>query len=204
MTEPLAHDPATLRFYAGEAAAYAARFTTPSPHLADFLARLPQGGRVLELGYGGGRDAAAMIAGGFDVDATDGTAALAAEATTRLGRSVRVMRFDELDADQAYAGVWAEACLLHVPRAGLPSVLARVWRALKPGGVHAATFKATGVEGRDRFGRLFNQLTAADIVATYRAAGEWDLLAVRDDIGGGYDGVQVPWVRVTLRRAQRV
>jgi hypothetical protein len=110
------------------------------------------------------------------------------------------MRFDELDADGVYDGIWAEACLLHVPRVALTAVLARVWRALKPGGVHAATYKATGVEGRDRFGRLFNQLPAAEIVAAYRAAGEWDVLAVEERRGGGYDNVEVPWIASTMRR----
>lgn len=195
-----AFDPATLRFYADDAAAYAARFTEGSDHLSAFLSLLPPGARVLELGCGAGRDAAAMIAAGFDVDATDGTPALAALAQVRLGRPVREMRFDELDADQAYDAVWAEACLLHVPRAGLTGVLARVWRALTPGGVHAATFKATGVEGRDRFGRLYNQLTAAEVEAAYRAAGTWDVLALEQTRGGGYDDVEVPWVGITVRR----
>ena len=201
MTEVATHDAATLRFYAGEAEAYAARFTQASDHLTRFLALLPPGGRVLELGCGAGRDAAAMIAGGFDVDATDGTPALAAQATKRLGRPVRVLRFGELDAEAEYDGVWAEACLLHVPRAGLPEVLARIRRALKPGGVHAATYKATGAEGRDRFGRLYNQLTAAEVLEAYQAAGAWEVLALGETTGGGYDGVEVPWVAITVRRA---
>lgn len=201
MNEPRAYDPETLRFYADVAETYAARFTQPSRHLDGFMALLVPGGKVLELGCGGGRDAAAMITAGFDVDATDGTAALASEAAKRLGRPVPVMRFDELDAERAYDGVWAEACLLHVPRAALPAVLSRVWRALKPRGVHAASFKAVGAEGRDRFGRLFNQLTAAEITAAYRAAGAWDVVAVSEARGGGYDNVEVPWVRITVRRA---
>lgn len=34
----------------------------------------------------------------------------------------------------AYDGVWAGACLLHVPRDELAGVLARIHRALKPEG----------------------------------------------------------------------
>ena len=151
------HDPATLNFYAAEAPVYAASGPGgTSRRLAGFLARLGPGARILELGCGGGRDAAAMLAAGFEVDATDGSPALAAEAERRLGRSVRVMRFDELAAVEEYDAVWAAACLLHVPRAGLSGVLARVRRALRPGGLHHASYKAAGAEGRDRFGRLFN------------------------------------------------
>jgi len=44
------------------------------------------------------------------------------------------MLFHELDARAAYEGVWASACLLHVPRDELAGVLARIRRALKPEG----------------------------------------------------------------------
>lgn len=201
MAEP-AFDAATLDFYATEAPAYAASGSgSASRRLAGFLALLPRGARILELGCGGGRDAAAMIAAGFAVDATDGSPALAAQATRRLGRPVRVMRFDELAADAVYDAVWAAACLLHVPRAALPAVLARVHRALRPGGVHCASYKAVGVEGRDRLGRLFNQLTADALLAAYAQAGAWEVLDLTAYEGTGYDGVLVPWTAITVRRA---
>ena len=196
-----AHDAETLDFYAREASAYAARWPdgTGAP-LTCFLDRLPPGARILELGCGGGQDAAAMIARGFDVDATDGTPALAAEAAKLLARPVRVMRFNELEAIEAYDAIWAAACLLHVPRPALPGVLARVWRALQPGGWHWASYKATGAEGRDRFGRLFNQLTVDQLSAAYRKSDAWDVVGFEEWLGGGYDGVAVPWVAITARR----
>ena len=201
MTEGAAFDAATLAFYDREAAAYAARWTgRGNPDLDAFLDRLTPGARILELGCGGGQNAAAMIARGFDVDATDGSAGLVAEAARLLGRPVRPMRFDELEAEAEYDAVWAAACLLHVPLAGLPSVLARVWRALRPGGLHFASYKATGREGRDGLGRWFNQPTAAALVEAYAASGDWEIMAIEEGEGGGYDGVAVPWVMLTARR----
>ena len=47
-----------------------------------------------------------MIAARFDVDSTDGTPEIARKAEERLGRRVRVMRFDELDALEVYDAVW--------------------------------------------------------------------------------------------------
>ena len=64
-------------------------------------------------------------------------------------------------ADAAFDGVWANACLLHVPRTALPGILAKVQRALRPGGVFYASYKAGEAEGRDRFGRFFNYPDAA-------------------------------------------
>ena len=201
MTTEHVFDAATLRFYEQEAVAYAARWPegTGAP-LTRFLDRLSPGARILELGCGGGQDAAAMIARGFNVDLTDGSPALAAGASRKLGRSVRVMRFDELDADNAYDAVWAAACLLHVPRDALADMLARVWRALRPGGWHWASYKATGQAGRDRFGRLFNQPTADQLAAIYNVSGAWTLDTVEERVGGGYDGVATPWIAVTARR----
>jgi SAM-dependent methyltransferase len=198
-----AFDPETLDFYANEAPVYAASGPGgASRHLSRFLDQLAPGARVLELGCGGGRDAEAMIARGFVVDPTDGSAALAAEAGRRLNRPVRVLRFDELDADATYDAVWAAACLLHVPRIGLPKVLARVHRALKPRGLHFASYKSLGAQGRDSFGRLFNHLTAAELVAAYDRSAAWDLVALEEYTGGGYDQRQGPWVAVTMRRVR--
>lgn len=196
----LAADPATLAFYEAQAAAYAARWTAPSRHLDDFLALLPAGARILELGCGGGRDAAAMLARGFDVDATDGSPALAAMASAALGQPARVMRFDELDAEERYDAVWANASLLHVPRDGLGDVLARIWRALQPGGLHAASFKVGDGEGRDRFGRYYNRLTTEELVAAYEAAGAWTMLDVQRSRDAGYDGTESDWAGLVMRR----
>jgi hypothetical protein len=57
-----------------------------------------------------------MLQRGFDVHPTDGVPEMARKAEIRLGRRVRVMRFDELDSSEEYDAVWASASLLHVPR----------------------------------------------------------------------------------------
>jgi len=84
---------------------------------------------------------------------------MAAEASRRLGRPVGTLLFHELDAVEAYDGVWANACLLHVPRPELAQVLARIWRALKPAGYFYASYKAGSVDGRDKLNRYYNYPT---------------------------------------------
>ena len=110
-------DKTTLRFYAEKAEIYVASGPHgASLHLPDFLKKLRPGARILELGCGSGRDAEAMIKAGFDVEPTDGTPEIALKAEERLARKVRVMRFVELDSNEEYDAVWANASLLHVPR----------------------------------------------------------------------------------------
>lgn len=195
------HDADTLRFYETQAPVYAASGPGgASRHLAGFLDLLPPGARILELGCGGGRDAEAMLARGFDVDATDGTEAMAAKAAARLGRPVRVLRFEALDAQGDYDAVWAAASLLHVPRQGLPDILAAIRRALRPGGLHFASYKSGGAEGRDGFGRYFNFLSREDLLAAYAASGAWELLALDEYMGGGYMNQPAPWVAASWRK----
>lgn len=196
-----AFDPATLAFYAKEAPDYTASGPGgTSRWLAPFLAKIPPGSRILELGCGSGRDAAAMIAAGYEVDATDGIAEMAAQATARLGRPVRVMRFDELDAVAAYDGIWAHASLLHVPRHALPGVLKRVFDALKPGGLHFANYKGGGTAGRDAVGRYFNYLDTPLLIDVFAASAPWRIEAIEEYIGGGYECGNGPWLAITARR----
>lgn len=194
-------DPDTLAFYAAEAPVYTASGKGGvSKHLEDFLDLLAPGASILELGCGGGIDAERMIARGFAVDATDGVPEIAAKAEARLGRAVRIMRFDELAAENAYDAVLASASLLHVPRGALPDVLSRVWRALRPGGRHLASYKGGGVEGRDRFGRYFNYLAREEAEQLYALSGDWASISVEVGQGGGYDGVQGPWLKVLAQK----
>lgn len=194
-------DEDTLRFNAGHAATYVAGTrSTPSVRLAGFLARLETGAAILELGCGGGVDAAEMIRLGFSVDATDGSPEMAGQASGRLGRPVRVMAFDDLDAEAAFDAVWANACLLHVPIAGLPGVLARIHRALKPAGIFHAGYKAGAGEGRDGLGRYYNFPDRETLAAAYWQAGPWAELAMEESRGKGYDGVETPWLHVDARK----
>lgn len=195
-------DAATLAFYAKEAPDYAA--SGPGGigrHLEGFLDRLPAGARILELGCGSGRDAAQMEARGFVVDPTDGVPEMAAQAEARLRRPVRVMRFDELDAVELYDGIVAAYSLLHVPREGLVEVLARIWRALRPGGWHVATYKTAGGEGRDRLGRYYNYPTETELRACYDQAGSWARVETETGEGRGYEGGVSRFVMITLRKA---
>ena len=104
-------DEETLKFYRGNAEAYAGReITSRQARLTAFLALLPPGARILELGCGAGGDTAEMLARGFEVHATDGSPEMAAVASKRIGRTVETLLFHELDAVAAYDAVWANAC----------------------------------------------------------------------------------------------
>ena len=193
-------DPATIAFYEANAPRYTMSFgEAPSRHLDGFLDRLGEGSRVLELGCGAGRDSARIIERGFILDATDGTPAMVHKANERFAVGARVMRFDQLDAEAQFDAVWAHACLLHVARNDLPSVLAAIHRALVPGGWHYASFKLGDGEGRDLLGRLHNFPDPGWLEHAYRAAG-FGIVATDIYAGKGADGTQRDWMALTVQR----
>ena len=170
-------DEETLQFYRNNAQSYADWAKAPSTRLRAFLALLPPDGSILELGCGAGNHSAVMLEAGFAVRATDGSPEMAEIASRRLNHPVEVMRFDELEENEAFDGVWASACLLHVPKPDLAGILTRIHRALKADGVFYASFKSGEADGRDSFGRYYNYVSADWLHATYAAAGPWQLLS---------------------------
>ncbi|NNH80843.1 class I SAM-dependent methyltransferase [Rhizobium laguerreae] len=190
----------TSAFYEENAETYGKRARSlPKQQLDAFLAGLAPGAAILELGCGGGQDSAYMLAQGFDVTPTDGSTELARQAEALIGRPVRVMQFQELDADSAFDGVWAQASLLHVPRPDLPDVFARIRRALRTGGVIHATFKAGEAEGHDGFGRYYNY-PSADGLSALLTKGGWRHITIEENDGGGYDSKPTRWITAMAHR----
>jgi len=195
-------DEATLQFYRGHAEAYAGReITSRKARLSAFLALLPKGARILELGCGAGGDTAEILAQGFDVRATDGSPEMAAVASKRLGRPVETLLFHELDEVEAYDGVWANACLLHVPRDQLAHVLSLIWRALKPDGAFFASYKEGEAGGRDALDRYYNYPSQDWLRSTYAQAGDWDALSMERGEVKGFDDKMAEMLFVVARKA---
>ncbi|WP_117195329.1 class I SAM-dependent methyltransferase [Rhizobium terrae] len=189
-------DNPTTRFYSDNAATYAARLSEASLMRLDrFLEKLAPGAEILELGCGNGRDSAEMILRGFRAVPTDGTLEMTAEASKRLGIPVGVLRFENIDMIEAFDGVWANACLLHVPRPELGDILARIHAALRPGGVFYASFKAGEAEGHDSLGRFFNY-PSKDWLETAYWAMPWALVEIEGNKGSGYDSRPTDWLHV--------
>ena len=150
----------TLTWYKENAERFIARTADVdmSAHYRPFLARIPAGGSILDLGYGAGGAALYFTQKGYRVLAADGCQELCEFTRQRVGCVVRTMRFEELDYEAQFDGVWACASLLHVRKADLPRILCLIRRSLKTGGVFYASFKY-GDQERDSGGRVFSDYT---------------------------------------------
>ena len=139
--------------------------------LTAFAAALPAGGRVLDYGCGPGLHAGWLAERGFEVDAWDGAAEMVALAGKHEGVRARQARFDALEAEGVYDGVWASFSLLHVPKAEFPGILARVHRAGKPGMRFYLGLKTGEGEGPDGIGRFYAYYAEDELERLLNAAG---------------------------------
>jgi hypothetical protein len=110
------------------------------------------------------------------------------------------MQFYELEAVAEFDAAWCQSSLLHVPEDELPGILARVHRALKPGGLHWGSYKGGQGGGRDQFGRFFSYLSAERLEAAYREAADWSELTVTSGDGFSFGGAPTPWHGVLARK----
>lgn len=138
--------------------------------LARFLERVPAGGSILDAGCGSGRDSQAFLRKGYRVEAFDGSAVMVRLAQAHTGLAVRQMTFDDVDWTDEFDGIWACASLLHVSGRDLDAAVARLVRALRPGGALFASFKLGEAERLAR-GRTFTDLNEASLRERLCAAG---------------------------------
>ena len=188
-------DKETLDAYAAKAEDYAKRFSTQKPdlHLAAFMLAVPNEGRVLDLGCGAGRSTAFMKEAGLRADALDASPEMAEIARVQNDVEVTVGGFETLDAEGIYDGVYANFSLLHASKSQMPDHLARVSKALVPGGFFHIGLKTGTGEKRDALGRFYAYYTDAEITGLLSDAG---FVVIERSFGAdaGLDGTVAPWI----------
>jgi SAM-dependent methyltransferase len=123
-----------------------------------FLPLIPKDGAILDAGCGSGRDALYFKKNGYQVTAIDASNQLCGLASQLLNQQVHCMSFENITWQNQFDAVWACASLLHVPKQNLSSVMTRLAKSLKPGGVMYASFKYGDTE-RVKGGRAFTDMT---------------------------------------------
>jgi SAM-dependent methyltransferase len=200
--------PDTVRAYDLDAVAYVeASPTMPDSVRADieeFAERLGPGARVLEIGSGGGRDARLMEELGLRVRRTDITPAFVA-LLREQGADADLLDplVDDLSSPAGpYDAVWANASLLHVQRADLATVLARLAAVTRTGGVLRVSVKEGDGEGWSTHGsvrhpRHFTYWRADALRGVTTGAG-WTDVDIRSGVAGRRSET---WLELTAVRA---
>lgn len=189
-------DDETLRVYGAKAQEYA-ELTSDDPNERPlrraFIAALPKGAHVLDLGCGPGQTATVLAREGFRVTAMDAVPEMIAMAAQHEGVDARVATFDQIEGDAIYDGIWANFSLLHAPRADMPRHLAALRRAIKPGGIFHIALKSGTGETRDSLGRLYTYYSDAELSGLVTAAG-FTITNRTSGSGIGLDGAPADWI----------
>lgn len=119
-----------------------------------FTGLLPEGGSILDLGCGSGRDSAYFISCGFDVTAMDASREMCDLASIHIGQDVLQLSFEEMDFNEVFDGIWACASLLHVPDDEIEDIFSKAVNSLKINGILFMSFRYGDFEG-ERNGRYY-------------------------------------------------
>lgn len=167
-------DRMTADYYDTHFAEYAARTRgiDPSSFLEMLASRLPKGARVLDVGCGSGRDLLWLKERGFDPTGFELSPGLAGMAEEYSGCSV--IRGDFLLAD--FSGLKVDAVILvgalvHLRNNELAAALARICRALVPGGLLYISLKEGKGRAANADGRVFELWEHDALTAVFAASG---------------------------------
>jgi len=108
-----------------------------------FIQDLPPKSLVLDIGCGSGRDALAFTQQGHRLIGIDRSSELLQKAQAHAPNA-EFRQIDIMDMNfppEYFEGIWALACLHHIPRKDLPAVFQNCYRMLKKGGVFYSPFK---------------------------------------------------------------
>ncbi len=119
------------------------------PERLPFAKLLPKNGTLLDVGCGGGRDAAFFAKRGLKVTGTDVSDVLIKLAQKQIPKATFICE-DILKSKfpkNTFDGIWAHAILLHLKRTDVPKAIKKFHSILKPGGIlHIRVKKGTGEE----------------------------------------------------------
>lgn len=166
----------------------------------EFLKLVPEGGKILDLGCGSGRDSMNFMKLGYEVTAVDGAKELAKKASVLLGKEVIVSTFEELELKEKFHGIWACASLLHIKKEDLKIVLNNLYNNLEDNGVFYMSFKYGEKEYVDDKNRYFNCFTDESIISFINENTKFnilDLYITEDKLGRVNE---VKWVNLICNK----
>ncbi len=194
-------DEKTIAWYDAAAEKYdqLTRTGAPGANLRAFMALLPAGAEVLDLGCGPARASVHMRAAGFRPDPVDASQGLIDLANNAHDIGARYMTFDDLDAVAAYDGVWANFSLLHAPHADLPRHLRTIATALRSEGVFHIGMKTGTGEERDSLDRNYTYVSVNELEQLLHDAG-FKVIATEESEERGAAGTMDPIVIIRAKK----
>ncbi len=124
-----------------------------------FLKFVRPGGNIIDLGAGSGRDIKYFMSRGYEVEGIDASPGMCHIASAYTGMEILCQRIQDWAPDKMYAGVWANASLLHLKQKEIEAFFTKLPKVMELDGVMYASFKSGIKTGEDAEGRYFTDVT---------------------------------------------
>lgn len=165
-------------------------------HYQKFLKCLPKTGKILDVGFGSGRDMIYFKSLGYEVVGID--------TSLEFVKNMKGKEFDvklesacEINYQDEYDGIWACASLLHIKREQLEEVIIRCMKALKENGVLYCSFKYGDME-TEKEGRYFNYINE-DIIGNISNRCNIEIIEMYKSIDVRKDRNNEEWINVIFK-----
>lgn len=143
-----------------------------------FTELVPEGGSILDLGCGSGRDSAYFVSCGYDVTAMDASEEMCDLASVHIGQDVLHLSFSDMDFEEVFDGVWACASLLHVPGNEINDIMSKIVKSMKPNGILYMSFYYGDFEG-ERDGRYYTDYNTRKLKELVAGFEELELIEIK-------------------------
>lgn len=166
-------------------------------HYQKFLKYLPKTGKILDVGFGSGRDMIYFKSLGYEVEGID-TSVEFVKNMKEKGFNVRLESACELNYSDEYDGIWACASLLHIKRDKLEEVIIKCMIALKENGVLYCSFKYGDME-IENAGRYFNYINE-DIIRNIVNRSNIEIIEIYTSSDIRKDRSNEEWCNIILKK----
>jgi SAM-dependent methyltransferase len=165
-----------------------------------FLSLLPENAHILDVGCGSGRDTKFFIDQGYKVTAFDASEELVKRARHYTNHPISIMKFDEMNYEQEFDGIWAMASLLHIDAKVLPEVIEKnILPALKPQGIFYCCFKYGQGEHFQK-GRYFTDLNEESLQELFSPFSDIQILEIWRRSDGNPDRQGQAWINGLVQK----
>lgn len=165
-----------------------------------FLKYMNNTGKILDIGFGSGRDMIYFSSIGYDVKGIDPTPSFVNTMKDK-GYDVSLLHSEDMEYQNEFDGIWACASLLHVHRDNLKEVFKRCCNALKDNGIMYCSFKYGAFEGikNERYFTYLNEQLFNEIIQ------DTGLTILETSITGDVrsDRASEQWLNVVMKKLRK-
>ena len=156
------------------------------PIYEKFESHLKPGVKVLDVGFGSGRDSLHFDAKGFEVVSIDFAQEVYNRGKILLNTEVLLVDVKDIRYKNEFSGIWASAVFFHFTETELKEIFSKCAEALKDKGIIYSSFKY-GSEEVNRHGRYFNDFDETkwqrlmDVIPEFELTEMWKTNDARDN-----------------------